>query len=462
MTRIESDALGDIQVGARSLWGAQTQRCIENFPIGQDRYRWGRPVVQALGVVKKAAALANQDIGGLEKHVADLIAAAAQEVIAGQHDDQFPLAVWQSGSGTQSNMNANEVIANRANQLAGSPLGSKNPVHPNDHVNQSQSSNDVFPTVMHLAIVDQLTTRLRPALVSLRTTLVAKAASFHDVVKVGRTHLQDAAPITLGQEITGWVGQLDHTIDGIDHATSGLATITIGGTAVGTGLNAPVGFGPLVAQHISTETGRHYRTTDNFFAGSSAHDAVVDTSAAVRGAAMALMKISNDVRWLASGPHAGLGELSIPANEPGSSIMPGKVNPSQIEALTMVAVHVFGNDASVAFAASQGNFELNAYKPLMLFSVLDSIQLLAEACASFDARCAVGLEPNLDQIRSNLDRNLMLVTALNPHIGYDRASAIAKTAQSQQLTLREAAVASGYLTGVEFDSWVDPFTMTTP
>ncbi len=457
--RSESDSLGTIEIETDRLWGAQTQRSLENFPIGGDRYRWGRAVIEALGIVKKAAALANRELGELSEERCALIVAAADEVIAGQLDDHFPLVVWQTGSGTHTNMNVNEVIANRAIQRAGGALGSKDPIHPNDHVNRSQSSNDVFPTVMHLAIRRTLHRDLLPALRDVGATLASKADAHRELIKTGRTHLQDATPISLGQQISGWVTQLDEVVAGIEHADRVLADLTLGGTAVGTGLNAPDAFAELAVSRIVEETGLDWTIRANYFAGSSAHDAVVAVSATLRTAAVALMKIGNDVRWLASGPRTGIGELVIPSNEPGSSIMPGKVNPSQIEALTMIAVHVFGNDAATAFAGSQGNFELNAYKPVMLSSVLDSIELLADGARSFDQRCARGIEPNIVRIERNLENNLMLVTALSPQIGYDRAAAIAKDAAARDISLRQAAIESGAVDPDQFDLWVDPREM---
>jgi fumarate hydratase class II len=460
--RIEKDALGQISVPADHLWGAQTQRSIENFPIGVDRFRWGRPVIRAFGVLKKAAAIANGELGELPTAKVSLIARAAQEVIDGALDAEFPLVVFQTGSGTQSNMNANEVIANRAIQLAGGVVGSKAPVHPNDDVNRGQSSNDTFPAVMHIATVAELDRRLLPALERLRVTLAAKAQAFADVVMIGRTHLQDATPVTLGQIISGWVAQLDDARAGLEFARAGLMPLALGGTAVGTGLNAHPKFGAVVAAVIARETGVPFVSAPNKFAALSAHDAIVNTSAMLRTLAGAMMKIANDVRWHASGPRAGLGEITIPDNEPGSSIMPGKINPTQPEAVTMVAVRVYGNDAAVAFAGSQGNFQLNVYKPVMLHGTLESIELLADAIDSFDQRCAQGIEPAMARIRANLERSLMLVTALNPHIGYENAAKIALAAHRDHSTLREAALALGIVSAEDFDRWVDPAAMTRP
>jgi fumarate hydratase class II len=460
--RIEEDALGEVEVPADRLWGAQTERSRHNFPIGVDRYRWNRPVIRALGILKKCAALANAELGQLPREKVDLIARAAQEVIDGKLDREFPLVVFQTGSGTQTNMNANEVIANRAIQLAGGVVGSKKPIHPNDDVNHSQSSNDTFPTAMHIAAVEQVESALIPAVLALRLTLDVKAKSFKDVVMLGRTHLQDATPVTLGQVISGWVAQIDRALEGIRGALPGVLELAIGGTAVGTGLNADPRFGEAAARQIAEETGMPFVSAPNKFAALSAHDAMVNLSGALRTLAGALMKIANDVRWYACGPRAGFGELNIPENEPGSSIMPGKINPTQCEALTMVAVQVFGNDQAVAFAGSQGNFQLNVYKPVILHNVLDSIELLADAVSSFNERCARGIEPNERRIREHLQNSLMLVTALNPHIGYEKAAQISLKAYREDLTLREAALKLGYLTAEQFDQWVRPEDMTHP
>jgi fumarate hydratase, class II len=460
--RIEKDALGEVRVPAAHLWGAQTQRSIENFPIGVDRFRWGRAVIRAFGVLKKAAAIANGELSELPPDKVALIERAAQEVIDGKLDAEFPLVVFQTGSGTQSNMNANEVIANRAIQLAGGVVGSKRPIHPNDDVNRGQSSNDTFPAVMHIATVAELDRRLLPALERLRTTLDAKAHAFADIVMIGRTHLQDATPVTLGQVISGWVAQLDDAHRAIAFAREGLYPLALGGTAVGTGLNAHPRFGDTVAAVIARETATPFVSAPNKFAALSAHDAIVNVSASLRTLAGALMKIANDVRWHASGPRAGLGEITIPDNEPGSSIMPGKINPTQCEAITMVAVRVYGNDAAVAFAGSQGNFQLNVYKPVMLQGVLESVDLLADAMDSFDERCAQGIEPDLAGIRKNVERSLMLVTALNPHIGYENAAKIALKAHRESLSLREAALQLQLVSPEDFDRWVDPAAMTRP
>ena len=453
--------MGTIEVASDRYWGAQTERSLHNFDIGRETFVWGRPMIKALGILKKSAALANAELGELPADIAELIAKAGDEVIAGDLDAEFPLVVFQTGSGTQSNMNSNEVISNRAIELAGGERGSKTPVHPNDHVNRGQSSNDTFPTAMHIAVVSELAA-MYPRVEQLRNTLDAKAGEYDDVVMVGRTHLQDATPIRLGQVISGWVAQIDFALDGIRHADTCARELAIGGTAVGTGLNAHPRFGALAAAKISEETGIAFRQADNLFAALSAHDALVQVSGALRVLGDALMKIANDVRWYASGPRNGIGELLIPENEPGSSIMPGKVNPTQCEAMTMVATKVFGNDATVGFAGSQGNFQLNVFKPVMAWCVLESIQLLGDACVSFDTHCAYGIEPNRERIEHNLETNLMQVTALNRHIGYDKASTIAKNAHRKGLSLRESALELGFVTAEEFDAWVVPADMTRP
>ena len=463
-TRNETDSMGALEVPADRYWGAQTQRSIGNFPIGRDTFVWGRSMIRALGILKKAAAQANAELGELPldtDQVAALIA-AADEVVRGKLDDHFPLVVFQTGSGTQSNMNSNEVISNRAIEILGGEMGSKSPVHPNDHVNRGQSSNDTFPTAMHIGIVLDLHELLYDRVTRLRDVLHGKAEDFGGIVKVGRTHLQDATPITLGQEISGWVAQLDYALDQVRHAELGLQDLAIGGTAVGTGLNAHPQFGALTAQKISDETGLEFRQAGNLFASLSAHDALVSVSGSLRVLAMALMKIANDVRWLASGPRNGIGEITIPENEPGSSIMPGKVNPTQSEAMTMVATRVFGIDATVGFAGSQGNFQLNVFKPVMAHAVLESIRLIGDTCEAFTDQCAVGIEPNTERIEENLSRNLMQVTALNPHIGYDKSAKIAKKAHADGSSLREAALALQYLTDEQFDQWVIPMDMTHP
>ena len=460
--RVDKDSLGEVRVPADKLWGAQTQRSIENFPIGRDRFVWGRPVIRALGLLKKCAALANGELGQLPKETVDLIAEAADDVIAGNLDDQFPLVVWQTGSGTQSNMNSNEVIANRAIQLAGGEIGSKKPVHPNDDVNKGQSSNDTFPTAMHIAVVEQTEDVLLPAIQVLRDTLDQKAREHEAVVMVGRTHLQDATPVRLGQVIGGWVTQLDQATEGIRRALPGVSELAIGGTAVGTGLNAHARFGDVVAQKLSEETGKTFVAAEDKFAALSAHDAMVNISAAIRTLAVALYKLANDVRLYAMGPRAGIAEIKIPENEPGSSIMPGKINPTQSEAMTMVCAQVLGNDAAVAFAGTQGHFQLNVYKPVMLHNVLESVSLLADAMHSFNDNCAVGIEPNDAVIKDHLDNSLMLVTALNPHIGYEKSAEIALKAYRENKSLKEAAGELGYVSAEDFDAWIDPEAMTRP
>ena len=462
MTRTEHDSLGPVEVPADRLWGAQTERSRHFFAIGAPRFVWPRVVIRALGLLKKSAARANVDLGQLSVERGALIERAADEVIAGTLDAEFPLVVFQTGSGTQSNMNANEVIANRANQLAGGALGSYQPVHPNDHVNRGQSSNDGFPVVMHVATVEAITQRLVPAVSALRGTLATKAHEFDPIVMIGRTHLQDAVPIGLGQVAGGWVAQIDATLQGVTATLPGLHALALGATAVGTGLNAHPRFGQVASKYIAEETGQPFHETANHVAALSSHDAMAAASAALRGLAMALMKMANDIRLYASGPRAGIGELRIPENEPGSSIMPGKINPTQCEALTMVAVQVFGNDQSVAFANSQGHFQLNVYKPVILHNVLESIELLSDACTSFDRYCARGLQADEARIREHVEHSLMLVTALAPHIGYEHAAKIALAAHREGKTLREAAVASGHLTAGQFDQWVRAEDMAKP
>ncbi|MFP5430186.1 MAG: class II fumarate hydratase [Gammaproteobacteria bacterium] len=457
--RLERDALGGVEVPADRLWGAQTQRSLHYFPIGVTRFRWERPVIRAFGILKKCAALANGELGELPTDKVSLIVAAAQEVIDGRWDDEFPLVVFQTGSGTQSNMNANEVIANRAIQLAGGEPGSKTPVHPNDDVNCGQSSNDVFPAVMHIATASMMTDALLPAVRGLRETLAKKAREYAGVVMVGRTHLQDATPVTLGQVMSGWVAQLDLCLATVHRVLPDVCELATGGTAVGTGLNSHPQFGDKVAEQVSHCTGHMFVSAPNKFAALSAHDGMVNVSAALRTLAGALMKIANDVRWYASGPRAGIGEITIPENEPGSSIMPGKINPTQCEALTMVAVQVFGNDHAVAFAGSQGNFQLNVFKPVMLHNVLESIRLLSDACRAFDEHCARGIEPEPARIQAHLDATLMLVTALNPRIGYEKAAAIARKAHQEGISLKDAALALGHVTAEEFEAWVRPGDM---
>ena len=461
-TRTERDTMGEVQVAADRYWGAQTQRSLEHFDIGRDTFVWGRPVVRGLGLLKKSAALANAELGLLPEEVAAAVVRAADEVARGELDDHFPLVVFQTGSGTQSNMNANEVVANRAIELLGGVLGSKDPVHPNDHVNRSQSSNDTFPTAVHVAVALELAERLHPAVDALREALEAKAAELGDVVKVGRTHLQDATPVTLGQEIGAWADQLRDAQDDVRHAGERVLDLAIGGTAVGTGLNAPAAFGPKVAEHLAAETGLAFRQADNLFVQLAAHDGLVAVSSALRTLAGAMMKLANDVRWLASGPRTGIGELRIPENEPGSSIMPGKVNPTQSEAMTMVVTRVFGNDVTVGFAGTQGNFQLNVFTPVMAHAVLESIRLVADSCRSFTTHVVAGLEADRERIAEHLGADLMLVTALAPHIGYDTAAAIAKQAHRDGSTLREAAVGSGAVSEEDYERWVDAEAMTRP
>jgi fumarate hydratase class II len=459
-TRIESDTMGEVEVPADKYWGAQTQRSIENFPIGNDRMPTA--LVRALGIQKQAAAKANLALGQLEEEVANAIVAAAQEVIYGKFDDNFPLVVWQTGSGTQSNMNANEVIANRANEILGGKPGDKSPVHPNDHVNRSQSSNDTFPAAMHIAAAIEFEDRLVPSLNHLKDALEAKSAEFSDIIKIGRTHTQDATPLTLGQEFSGYAAQINSVIAGIQRAMPDLLELAQGGTAVGTGLNTPKGFAEQFAKEVAAITGKSFVTMPNKFAGLAAHDAMVAASGALNVGAVAAMKIANDVRFLGSGPRSGIGELNLPANEPGSSIMPGKVNPTQCEALTMVAAEVMGNHMAVTVAGSNGHFELNVFKPVIIFNVLRSAGLLGDACRSFTDRCVNGIEANRERIGELMAQSLMLVTALNPHIGYDNAAKVAKKAFADGSTLKEAAIDLGLLTSEQYDEWVKPENMIEP
>ncbi|HUA94748.1 MAG TPA: class II fumarate hydratase [Acidimicrobiales bacterium] len=458
--RIESDTMGEIEVPDDRYWGAQTARSLHHFAIGHDVMP--RSLIRAIGILKQASAKVNADLGKLDPHLADLIVAAAKEVTEGRLDDHFPLRVWQTGSGTQTNMNANEVIANRAIELDGGTLGTKSPVHPNDHVNMSQSSNDTFPTAMHIAAAEEITHRLVPAVRSLRDALASKAEAYADVTKIGRTHLMDAVPLTLGQEFSGYVAQLDADLERLDQVLPGLYELAAGGTAVGTGLNTHPEFGERVAAEIARLTGLAFVTAPNKFAALAAHDALVWASAALRTLAGSLAKIADDIRWLGSGPRSGLGELVLPANEPGSSIMPGKVNPTQSEAMIMVCIQVVGNDTAVAVAGARGNLELNVNKPVIIHNVLHSIELLTGACTSFREFCVDGLEPDTEQIRRHLESSLMLVTALNPIIGYDKAAEVAKKAYRERTTLRAAAVELGYLTGEQFDEAVRPEEMTRP
>jgi fumarate hydratase class II len=459
-TRTESDSHGPIEVPADRYWGAQTQRSLHHFAIGDDRMP--RELLRAFGVVKKASALANRELGVLPEDKTRLIVQAADEIIAGTLDEHFPLRVWQTGSGTQTNMNVNEVIANRAAELAGAAPGGRRPIHPNDDVNLSQSSNDTFPAAMHVAAVERLQRALIPAVRRLRDALARKAAEFDDIVKIGRTHLMDAVPLTLGQEFSGYVAQLDADLEWLGGVLPRLYELALGGTAVGTGLNAPARFGELVARKIAELTGLPFVSAPNKFAALASHDPLVMASGALRTLAVSLMKIANDLRWLGSGPRAGLGELRLPANEPGSSIMPGKVNPTQCEAMTMVCVQVMGNDTAIAIAGSQGNFELNVFKPLIIHNFLHSTTLLADACRQFTDHLVVGLEADRERIAELMRGSLMLVTALTPHIGYDKAAKVAHKAHHENTTLRDAAMALGYLTGEEFDRLVRPEQMIHP
>jgi fumarate hydratase class II len=446
-------------VAADKYWGAQTERSLLHFNIGFDVMP--REMIRALGILKKAAAIVNNDLGKLPDDKLKLIAQAADEVIAGKLDEHFPLRVWQTGSGTQTNMNANEVISNRAIEIAGGVMGSKQPVHPNDDVNMSQSSNDTFPTAMYIAAAEQLS-KLIPAVQQVHDAIAAKAEEFKDVVKIGRTHLQDATPLTVGQEMGGWASLVERDIRRLESAMPGVLDLAIGGTAVGTGLNSHPEFGARAAKKIASLTGLPFNSHPNKFAALSAHDEIIFASGALKTLAASLMKIANDIRWLASGPRCGFGELILPENEPGSSIMPGKVNPTQSEAITMVAVQVFGNDAAITFGGSQGNFELNVFKPVMIHNLLHSIRLLHDACHGFVEYCIKGIELNRDQIASHLKDSLMLVTALNPHIGYDKAAKVAKNAHKQGISLKQSAVDLGFLTAEEFDEWVNPVAMTQP
>ncbi|HAS1027390.1 class II fumarate hydratase [Enterobacter cloacae] len=455
--RREKDSMGAIDVPADKLWGAQTQRSLEHFRISTEKM----PVslIQALALTKRAAAKVNLDLGLLAADKANAIINAADEVLAGKHPDEFPLAIWQTGSGTQSNMNMNEVLANRASELLGGVRGMERKVHPNDDVNKSQSSNDVFPTAMHVAAVIAIREQLIPQLNVLKSTLNEKAQAFSDIVKIGRTHLQDATPLTLGQEISGWVAMLEHNLKNIEYSLPHLSELALGGTAVGTGLNTHPEYAVRVAEELAAITGQPFVTAPNKFEALATCDALVHTHGALKGLAASLMKIANDVRWLASGPRCGIGEISIPENEPGSSIMPGKVNPTQCEAMTMLCCQVLGNDVAVNMGGASGNFELNVYRPMVIHNVLQSVRLLADGMESFNAHCASGIEPNRERISQLLNESLMLVTALNTHIGYDKAAEIAKKAHKEGLTLKASALALGYLTEAEFDAWVRPEAM---
>lgn len=456
-TRIEKDSLGDVPVPQDRYYGAQTQRSLENFKISNERF--SRPMIRAFGIVKKAAAAVNQDLGVLAADKAKLIQQVADEVIAGELDDHFPLVVWQTGSGTQTNMNANEVISNRAIEIAGGEMGSKTPIHPNDHVNCSQSSNDTFPTAMHIAAAEETVNQLIPALQALQHTLDQKAKAFAGIVKIGRTHLQDATPLTLGDEFSAYAFQLQANVKSLEAVLPQVYELALGGTAVGTGLNTPKGYAAAVAAKIGELTDLPFVTSPNKFAALASHDPLVLLSGVLKTVACSLMKIANDVRWLASGPRCGIGEISIPANEPGSSIMPGKINPTQSEAITMLCAQVIGNDTAVAIGGASGNFELNVFKPLIIHNVLQSIRLLADGCHAFNDKCAVDIEANEDRIKELLDKSLMLVTALNPYIGYDKASKIALNAHAKGLTLKESALELGHVTEAEFAEYVQPQKM---
>jgi fumarate hydratase class II len=456
-TRIERDTFGPLEVPAERLWGAQTQRSLQNFAISGERQP--REIIRALVQIKRSSAVVNHLMGLMDDRKASAIIAAADEVLAGRHDDDFPLVVWQTGSGTQTNMNVNEVLANRASELLGGPRGEARLVHPNDDVNMSQSSNDVFPTAMHVAAVDAIRNRLLPSLMKLKGTLAAKAQAFDDIVKIGRTHLQDATPLTLGQEFSGYAAQLEQADRHLHGSLPHLCELALGGTAVGTGLNAPRGYAEKVAAELARLTGLPFVTAPNKFEVMAAADALVHAHGALKTLAASLMKIANDVRWLASGPRSGIGEITIPENEPGSSIMPGKVNPTQSEALTMLCCQVFGNDVAINFGGASGNFELNVFRPMIAHNFLQSARLLADGMASFNDHCAAGIEPNRERIAELVARSLMLVTALNPHIGYDKAAQIAKKAHQEGTSLREAALALGYVTAQEFDQWVRPELM---
>jgi len=459
-TRPESDSMGTIEVPADRYWGAQTQRSLIHFDIGNDTMP--AELIKAFGILKKACALVNKDLGELKPDLAELIVKAADEVIAGKLSDHFPLRIWQTGSGTQTNMNVNEVISNRAIEIAGGKMGSKTPVHPNDHVNMSQSSNDTFPSAMYIAAATEVEHSLIPAVEKLHEALVKKQKEFDKVVKIGRTHLMDAVPMTVGQEFSGWVSLLERDVVRLRQVLSGLHELAIGGTAVGTGLNTHPEFAVRAARTVAELTGLPFKSHPNKFAALSAHDEIVFASGALKTLGASLMKIANDIRWLASGPRCGLGEMSLPENEPGSSIMPGKVNPTQNEAVTMVAVQVFGNDAAIGFAGSQGNFELNVFKPVMIHNFLHSVRLLKDSCRMFVEHCVNGIELNTDKIDWYVKNSLMLVTALSPRIGYDKAAKVAHTAHHERLSLKEACLKLGYLTDKEFDQWVNPGEMTHP
>ena len=459
-TRIETDSMGEIEVPANCYYGAQTARSLIHFDIGAEIMP--RELIRGMGILKKSSAIVNAELGLMPENIKDLIAKAADEVIDGKLDEHFPLRVWQTGSGTQSNMNSNEVIANRGIELAGGVIGSKDPVHPNDHVNMGQSSNDTFPTAMHIAAVERIRDALIPSLTSLSESFRKKTTEFKDIIKIGRTHLMDATPLTLGQEFSGYTTQLEYAIDRINGSMPRMYQIALGGTAVGTGLNSHRDFPVKVAKQIADITGCPFVTAPNKFEALAAHDAIVETSGVLKTIACSLMKIANDIRWLGSGPRCGIGEITLPSNEPGSSIMPGKVNPTQSEAMTMVAAQVIGNDTTINVGGSSGHFELNVFKPVMIYNLLQSIRLLADSCRSFNDHCVVGIEPNKTQIEKHLNGSLMLVTALNPHIGYDNAAKVAKKAYQENTTLKKSAVALGLLTAEEFDEKVRPEKMTGP
>lgn len=458
--RIERDTMGEVQVPADKYWGAQTERSRNNFKIGGERHRMPEEIIRGFAFLKKAAAHTNCELGVLTAEKRDAISQVCDEILSGDLEDQFPLVIWQTGSGTQSNMNLNEVISNRAHVLSGNPLGEGKPfVHPNDDVNKSQSSNDTYPTAMHIAAYEKIVRVTIPGVERLRATLHARSEAFMDIVKIGRTHLMDATPLTLGQELSGWVSQLDHGLQAVRHTLPHLSELALGGTAVGTGINAPKGYSEVVARKIAELTGLPFVSAGNKFEALSAHDALVGAHGALKQLAVSLMKIAHDVRMLASGPRCGIGELLIPENEPGSSIMPGKVNPTQCEALTMVCAQVMGNDVAVSIGGMSGHFQLNVFKPVIAHNVLTSAQLLGDACVSFDEHCAVGIEPNYTVIKKNLDNSLMLVTALNPHIGYENSAKIAKSAHANGATLKDEAIRLGLVTAEQFDAWVDPTKM---
>ncbi|WP_026951967.1 class II fumarate hydratase [Algoriphagus mannitolivorans] len=458
--RIEKDTMGPVEVPADKYWGAQTQRSINNFKIGGEKNRMPIEIIRAFAILKKAAAQTNAELGVMEQSKADIIGQVCDEILAGQHDDQFPLVIWQTGSGTQSNMNTNEVIAYRAHVLLGGSLeDAKKKIHPNDDVNKSQSSNDTYPTAMHIAAYQMVVETTIPGVQKLRDTLAAKAEAFKNVVKIGRTHFMDATPLTLGQEFSGYVAQLDHGLRALKNTLAHLSELALGGTAVGTGLNTPQGYSELVAMKIAELSGHPFVTAPNKFEALAAHDGMVEAHGALKQLAVSLMKIANDIRMLSSGPRSGIGEILIPENEPGSSIMPGKVNPTQVEAMTMVAAQVMGNDVAITIGGSNGHFELNVFKPLIAANFLQSARLIGDACVSFNDNCAIGIEPNTPMIQRHLENSLMLVTALNTHIGYENAAAIAKKAHKEGTSLREAAVALGLLTSEQFDEWVKPEDM---